>query len=253
MLNWSNTSPTGAAKVPGISPYVTNGSRIGWVVYAATARDLNDVNGGANVVIDEADRTATTCYMRGLSEHLKFQTSSGVPWLHRRIAFCVRGVTVFHQPQVSDAPITVPFNRAETSNGWTRSWIDMDINNAPLSYIAQRGLLFRGQEGADWTDIMSAQVDTRRVDLKFDKVYRISSGNANGVFRERKLWHPMNKNLVYDDDESGAGENGGTFSVNDKRGMGDYFIVDIFQPGTGATATDYLQVTSATSLYWHEK
>jgi len=96
-------------------------------------------------------------------------------------------------------------------------------------------------------------VDTRRVDLKFDKVYRISSGNANGVFRERKLWHPMNKNLVYDDDESGAGENGGTFSVNDKRGMGDYFIVDIFQPGTGATATDYLQVTSATSLYWHEK
>lgn len=252
MLNWSNTNATGAAKAPAIGPYVTNGSRLGWTVWAATARDLNDVNGGANIVIDEPDRTATSCYMRGLSETLKFQTSSGVPWLHRRICFSLRGTNPFRDFLASDTPGTLP-NRAETSNGWVRTWIDTELNVMPQTYIAQRALLFKGREGGDWTDIMSAKVDTRRVDLKYDKVFRISSGNANGIFRERKLWHPMNKNLVYDDDESGGGEESAIFSVADKRGMGDYFIVDIFQAGTAATASDQLQVTSSTSLFWHEK
>lgn len=255
MPNWSNTTVTGVAKAGGIGPYVTNGARTGWIVWCATARDLNNSEGGANIVIDEPDRTATTCYMRGLSETLKYQTSTGVPWLHRRICFSVRGDNPFAYTLPADtAPVvSTGFNRSETSDGWMRSWVDLNLNNTPQTYIAQRGLLFKGSEGRDWTDIMSASVDTRRVDVKYDKTYRISSGNANGVLRERKLWHGMNKNLVYDDDENGGSEESNVFSVSDKRGMGDYFIVDIFQPGSLATATDLLQVTSSSSLYWHEK
>lgn len=253
MLNWSNTSASGAAIGANVQAYTTNGSRVGWVVFCATARDLNNNAGGANILIDEPDRTATTCYMRGMSENLKYETNTGVPWLHRRICFTVRPQTPFHDVTTGDTPTISTFNRAETSLGWTRAWIDLSLNAMPETMRFQRALLFKGDQDKDWTDIMTAKVDTRRVDLKSDTTYRISSGNATGVFRERKRWYPMNKNLVYADDESGDAMQSNVYSVQDKRGMGDYFVVDIFQAGTAATKDDVLKITSSTSLYWHEK
>nr|WPD49012.1 MAG: capsid protein [Grus nigricollis-associatied genomovirus] len=254
MLAWSNTVPgTGAVQGATVSAYAVNGTRTGFTIYAATARDLNDANAAVNNIVDEADRTATTCYMRGLAENLRYTSSTGKAWLHRRICVTARGPTQLHQIVDDTSPVNTQFNRAETSNGWVRAWLDINLNNSPNTFASIRALLFKGTEASDWTDLITAQLDTRRLDVKFDRTFTIRSGNESGILKERKLWHPMNKNLVYDDDEAGGSETTKVFSVADKRGMGDYFIIDIFQPAFGATSADILRVDSQSSLYWHEK
>ena len=115
------------------------------------------------------------------------------------------------------------------------------------------GFLFKGSSGVDWNDIFVAPVDTSRVDVKFDKTWTYHSGNGNGVFRKKKLWHGMNHNLVYDDDEVGANEQASYVSVDSKAGMGDYYVVDYFGCGLGAAVTDLLAVSNNSTLYWHEK
>lgn len=254
MLSWSNTDTGGQVKGAGTGSYFTNGIRTGWTVYCPTARDLTNTSGNPNSVAEMPDRTATTCYMRGLAEHIRIETTTALPWLHRRICFTVRGNTPFHNIISGDnSPVNFNFNRAETTNGWVRTFIDLNFNNSPQTFAQQRALLFKGAEGIDWDDVLTAPVDTSRVTLFSDKTYRISSGNQSGVIRERKMWHPMNKNLTYADDESGDSMDTNIYSVTDKRGMGDYFIVDIFNPGAGGTVGDTLRMKSVSSLYWHEK
>lgn len=63
----------------------------------------------------------------------------------------------------------------------------------------------------------------------------------------------MNKNIVYDDDESAITETPDFYSVDSKAGMGDYYIMDIIQPGTGGSSTDLFRMEITASLYWHEK
>lgn len=96
-------------------------------------------------------------------------------------------------------------------------------------------------------------MDTTRVDLVSDKRMTIRSGNQAGTVRDISLYHPYNHNLVYDDDENGQNETTAYTSVKDKRGGGDMFIYDLFTAGTGAGTSDVLQLTSTSTLYWHEK
>lgn len=216
--------------------------------------DLASVSGGSNLLVNAAERTAQTCYMRGLSENIRIQTSSGVPWFHRRICFTSRGASSFNTINSTDtAPIQPSGNSVDTSSGMERLWFNSSINNTPATVMAQENLLFKGIYNSDWNDPILAAIDTARVDLKFDKVWCIRSGNSSGTIKERKLWHPMNKNLVFGDDENGEGEDTSYFSVGDKRGMGDYYVLDIFQAGAGAGAGDLLNVFSNSTLYWHEK
>lgn len=254
MLTWTNTSATGAQTTPGPRPFTVNGARTGWTVYCPTARTLL-TNGVTNQLIDEADRTAHTCYMVAFNEQIKIQTSSAVPWLWRRICFTLKDTDgPFQIIQPGDTAPTAPgMSFADTSNGMTRTYLDVGINNIPNTFVAQRNLLFKGQEGLDWNDTMTAPIDTTRVTLKYDRKISLYSGNTSGCFREFKRSHVMKKNLTYNDDETGPNEQGSYFSTSSKMGMGDYFIVDIFQPGFGSSSTDLLALTSTSTLYWHEK
>jgi hypothetical protein len=63
----------------------------------------------------------------------------------------------------------------------------------------------------------------------------------------------MNHNLVYDDDENGDVESSSYNSTTSRAGMGDYYVIDMFQPGAGGSSTDLLQITTNSTLYWHEK
>jgi len=250
MLCWSNTDGAGASRTPAIGPFFVSGSTgFAYSVWQATAQTLNS----SSIVPDQAARTATTCYMRGLSEHLKFQTSTGLPWFHRRICFTIRGINAFSNYNTGDTPTNPAPFFADTSNGIERQFLNLSVNNAPKTINSQVELLFKGTSNRDWTDVITAPLDTTRIGVKYDKTFTISSGNANGIVREKKLWHPMNKNLVYDDEEGGAGETPSYYSTDSKLGMGDYFVVDIFQPGTGGTSSDLLKVDCTSTLYWHEK
>uniref|UniRef100_A0A8A4XCU4 Capsid protein n=1 Tax=Aegithalos caudatus Genomoviridae sp. TaxID=2814943 RepID=A0A8A4XCU4_9VIRU len=248
MLSWSNTTQSGASRTLAQGPAYINNSG-GFFVYSPTCQSLD----GQSVIPNQATRTATTCYMRGLSEHLRIQTSSGVPWFHRRICFTLKGPSPFNQALSTDTPTQAYAPYLDTSNGIERPWLNTQINAMSNTQSNMWSLLYKGVAGKDWDDLIIAPLDTSRLSVKFDKTWTMQSGNTNGVVRERKLWHPMNKNIVYDDDESGDVEVGSYFSVDSKAGMGDYYVVDVFQPGTGATSSDLLQVSASSTLYWHEK
>jgi len=253
MLSWSNTSNTGASQTVAVQTAFVNATQTGWFVFTPTAMNLSANGGGPNLKINSAERTATTCYMRGFSEHLRVQTSSGLPWFHRRICFAIRGPGPFNNFNKADTPTQAYQNYVDTSNGMERLWLNLTINAAPNTYTDQKSLLFKGNEGQDWNDPILAPLDTSRLDVKFDKTFVYRSGNASGTLRERKLWHPMNKNLVYGDDEAGEGLIDTYYSTSAKPGMGDYYIVDIVQGGVGGTASDILNIFSNSTLYWHEK
>jgi len=260
MLTWSNSTAAGALATVSQNPLTiagsANGDTIGLVHFRPTAMDLNGNDTVPNSIVNDPSRTASVCYMRGFAENIRVETSSGNPWFHRRICICSRS-PLFITLAASDTPGTdrayAAAGAIETSNGWQRlaSNVITDTMTTTTSYWLS--LLFKGAQGVDWDDYITAPVDNRRVDLKFDKTWIYRSGNQQGVLREKKLWHPMNKNLYYDDDESGATEDGRTYSVSDKRGMGDYHIFDLFSQGSSGSTTDRLKIRFTSTLYWHEK
>lgn len=252
MLTVSNTNASGASITPAVGSAYVSATTGGIFVWCATARDLSPGNQGASsTVTQEASRTATSCYMRGLSEKIRIQTSSGLPWFHRRICFTYKGADPFRTAQTGDTG--GPQWMSETSRGIGRLWFNAQVNNTPNYLNFLTGTLFKGTEGQDWNDALTAPVDNRRVTLKFDKTWTLQSGNNNGVVRERKLWHGMNRTLVYDDDEGGAFEAQSNYSVDSKAGMGDYYVIDFVIAGAGGTTSDLMRLDSTSTLYWHEK
>lgn len=244
----------GSSPLTGLGGYTANGTGGGsqpytGLLWLCTARDNTLSSGGSlSNINDIAARTATACYMRGLKENIEISTSSGAPWQWRRICFS------FRDPSVVLSGSGIP-PYLETSGGFTR--LLANFTNTDSAGVSTHGaltrLLFKGQQNVDWNDIRTAPVDSARVDLKYDKTHIVSSGNANGRVKLYKMWHPMNKTLVYDDDENGEATNPNVYSVGDKRGMGDYYVIDFLQAGMGATNSDSLNFNPTSTLYWHER
>nr|QVW56457.1 MAG: capsid protein [Gemycircularvirus] len=250
--------------VAGVGPFTASGNATGasaanarttGAIWCATARDFTASSAGPRgSVQDIATRTSTTCYVRGVSERIEIQTSSGAPWQWRRICFKYRG-QLFGSAQVPSQSGNYA-THVETSNGYQRLVLSFTDASATSNTVENSltNLIFRGTPGTgDWYDYMTAPLDPTRIDVAYDKFTTISSGNTSGKVFRKKIWHSMNKNLVYDDDESGGTETSYPYSMHGKQGMGDYYIVDFFRAGIGATATDQLSFNPQSTLYWHEK
>lgn len=232
--NGSATFTTGGATLVGNNAYA--------FLWCPTARDLNNSSGGANIVINDAERTSTTCYMRGVKENIRIQTTDGMPWEWRRICFTMKGATLNSQAGTNNVL------QAETSpGGWRRTVTNWSSNLAMFS------LVFKGALNVDWQDPLTAPVDNQRITVKSDSTCRLAAGNEEGMNRVYKRWHGMNRNLVYDDDENGDAKASSFFSTDGKAGMGDYYVLDLISPRTGATASSQLLFTPEATLYWHEK
>jgi len=254
MLTFSNTAANGSSQTISQNTAYVTGNATGRFLFVATAQDLIPGTGGPlGSPAQEAQRTATTCYMRGLSEHVRIQTNSGLPWFHRRICFTTKGGLPFTVVAEDDTPVQAYAPYLDTINGMQRIWFNMTVNNMQSTINRIEGVLFKGASGVDWNDPILAPLDTSRVSVKFDHTWTIRSGNANGSLAERKLWHQMNHNLRYGDDESGVNEATSYLSTTSKIGMGDYYVMDYIGPGIGGTSSDLLNVYSNSTLYWHEK
>jgi len=212
-------------------------------LWHATGRDNTyNTSGNPGSVFNDAVRTSSTCFMRGLKETVEIQTSTGIPWQWRRICFTVKG-------------FNFTGSSIETSYGWQRMLYNINSGSSTdtATYNSVLGVLFKGQSGIDWNTPQITQVDTSRVTLKYDRTFMVSSGNSSGVLRKYNIWMPMNKNLVYDDDEQGEQKATRIFSVDSRAGMGDYYVIDFFFPGIGASSSDAISFNPAATLYWHEK
>lgn len=253
MLSWSNTTSSGATQTTGVGSLNAiggTGNNIGAITcFSPTMMDLS--NSGSHTIGLESRRTATTCFMKGFRENIRIQTSSGLPWFWRRICFTSRNTFLTNYP--ADTPTNTYRPYVETSNGLERLWLNQTINAMPATIAGQQDILFKGKAGVDWNDLITAPLDPRFITIMYDKTRCIRSGNASGTVKEVKLWHGMNKNLVYGDDEDGLVEDSNYYSVPGKAGMGDYFIYDIFLPGLGSTPGDIINVNANSTMYWHEK
>ena len=227
---------------------ILKGGRTYIIPWIATARDLTAFpSGNTNISANVAARTATTCYMRGLKERIQVQTNNGTPWQWRRICFKMKGDGVY---RLQDADTQRMWR--ETSSGWMRAVTDFGRAGTTSAQNINI-LLFQGAQGTDWSSYFTAKTSSERVSVCYDKTRIISSGNASGVMRNYNEWHPMNRNLVYDDDESGAEETTEPVSTDGNQGMGDYYVVDYISAGTGGSTTDLLSFEPQATLYWHEK
>jgi len=251
ITNYGLISPNSRLVLPGDRPTY-------FFPFLATARPCATGQDGFGTKLFQATRSATTCYMRGLSEMIKIETASSVPWTWRRIAFTMKGTDFFTDTMDPSVGDTNPYFRQITGStpgsggnnyGMVRPWVQVDATAAAIFGPK----IFRGTAGIDWGSIIEAKLDPTRITVKYDKIRIIRSGNDAGTIRQYKVWHPMNHNLVYDDDESGDIEQSAYISTTGKAGMGDYWIVDMFRPLLGSGPGDELSVSSETTLYWHEK
>jgi hypothetical protein len=257
MLTFANGGTDGALGSVEARPLIVRGGitdAAGWVLFRPTATRLVE-NGSYNSASSAAERNSFTCFMRGFSENVRVETNSPNPWYWRRICFTSKSI-VFRTLTGDSANPGNGYDgsgQVLTSNGQQRLAVNTILQNNPNTFLAQKGVLFKGSEGIDWTNTINAPIDATRIDLKSDKTRVLRTGNQSGYLRDIKMWHGMNKNLVYDDDEAGDGVDPSNASVTDKRGMGDYYILDIFSQGLSGTTTDRLSIQFNSTLYWHEK
>lgn len=225
------------------NPAVMAASAASFFTFAwlASGRPAEDVNGAKGSKINEGIRTSTSIFCRGLKERITFNTSSGVPWEWRRIVFHIKKADF----QDTGDPNTSKFFRI-TSNGMARL-----VTLIPNEDIFIE--LFDGARFQDWLDPLNAKLNTRLIDVKYDQVRQIRSGNDSGVIRHYNLWHPVNKNIVYEDEQDGEGMFTSALSTGGKPGAGDMYVVDIFRPGAPSDSTDLLSFLPQSTFYWHEK
>nr|QXN75666.1 MAG: capsid protein [Genomoviridae sp.]QXN75668.1 MAG: capsid protein [Genomoviridae sp.] len=215
------------------------------LLWSPSWRQLNHAGGGVlGTVAEKAQRTATTCFMRGLKERVAIETVGGTSWRWRRIVFTAKG-------WLNQVPQSAAFAYAleTTANGYVRVVNTMDA----AAYAFVSTLLFRGTGPNDWNSSINAAVDTSRVTLLYDKTRVINPSTEVGCVRDYKMWHGFNKNLVYNDDENVETMTGNPFSVPSKPGMGDIMVMDIFDAGLASNTDDGLQLEFQSSLYWHER
>lgn len=225
-------------------------------IWCATARDMLTSGTSLPSVAQDAQRTASSCYMKGLSEKLEIVTSSGSPFQWRRIVFTCKDLP----RNIPDAPGGTDNNRWEYNFEDTNGSVNRVANvipglaNSALSPRAQfYDQFFKGTFGTDWTNVNIATVDKSRFSVMSDKTFTIASGNQYGMIKKRSFYTPINKNLRYDDEEQGDSYTTRPYSVNSKIGMGDMYVLDIVTPLIGASNADILRFRFNSTLYWHEK
>ena len=246
LTNTSPATPVGSTTYTQSAPLL-NGVDFYFFPWCATARPATTSSGADGNPIDNAIRTASTCFMRGLKENVEIATNNGRAWQWRRVCFTMKGddfTLIAKAGYRLDVLSSSGNQRVVNSHGRTLTAPEM------IPYVDK---MFKGTVGLDWTDPFTAKLDTTRISVKYDRTRILQSGNEQGILRKVKMWHPMNKNLVYDDDESGDQEITNKYSVDSKVGMGDYYVVDMIKAGTGGTSDDRMAFVPQATLYWHEK
>lgn len=242
MLSYSDVETPGTFVQGGarLSAGVGNFYTFTWI---ATARPAENFTGTKGSKVDVSTRTNQTVFARGLKEKVRLQSRGGVGWSWRRICFTLKGDRILNNQ--SDATTSEYFRL--TSDGMVRL-----VHQVPDSRTVET--VFQGQQGRDWENVMNAKVDNRNISVRYDKVRTIQSGNESGVSRHYNLWHPMNKNVVYEDEEAGDSMFTSAVSTESRAGMGDYYVVDFFESNVGGEAgTDDLEFQPHATFYWHEK
>lgn len=191
----------------------------------------------------KATRETDTIFCRGFKESITIVTNSPAAWRWRRLVFAIKGLY---------PALGAGLTGLQTSNGYVRLVPNYGSVAAATARSNVESILFRGTQLNDWISPIVAKVDTQRVTIMHDRVRTLNSGNALGRYFKHSQWYPVNKNIVYGNDETGETENGSEVSTTAKPGIGDIFVMDYFECATLA-ASDTLFFEPECTFYWHEK
>lgn len=219
---------------PIVGPKVMGSDRVTFLLWRPTALTFD-----TDLTTDSA-RNAQTIFWRGIREHAEVVSNSGAAWRWRRIVFSTK---VYLPGLISNV---------ETSNGFPRAMIEMSGSD-PITLRNQlEALIFQGQAGQDWVNVFHGKLDNNRIRVHFDRTRHLQSGNDRGKFYTFKQWIPLNKNMMYDDDERGKDESAQTFASQGIGGLGDVYVYDMFECTT-SDASFQLSFNPQATLYWHER
>lgn len=188
-------------------------------------------------------RNLRDIFLKGFSETVRFDTNSGNPVIVRRL--------VVSMPTRIDLTggVSMPNNQP------TRVVKDgvhyIGIGNGPLN-INLYETLFAGKQNTDWSDVITAKPDNRRMKVHQDKTLFIKSGNAAEAVRQYKFWDRINKKVQYDDEEQGNDVYTSGFTTTSTQGhqQNVYVVYIFFNPSNVALSADIYQQRT---MYWHER
>lgn len=209
-------------------------------LWNATARPGDNSTGQRGSKIDTSLRTSVTTFARGLKERITISTNDGTAWQWRRICFLSKDRMGDSDPDAADY-----FRR--TSNGMVR------LMRAEAEAREWQDHLFDGERNVDWLSPITAPLNRSQYTIKYDKTRTIRSGNDSGVTRTYNLWHGMNKNIVYEQEQTGQTMTESSLSVTGKAGMGNYYVADFFVKNGPNDDESALLVAPESVYYWHEK
>lgn len=199
-------------------------------------------------------RTSTRPFIKGLFEQYQIAAADASVWEHRRI--------VWSSKDVYSATVAANIGAMSAQGDAVsyRVFRDMSgVTSGNYTDLQTRlyDVVFQGIDSVDWRTPFLAKVDRSRVNLLSDTKYQISTNNAVPRTKYKKFWTPINRTIQYDDEENGLNVSPSPISVSSKSGMGNIFVLDLFQcvnkdPATTA-GNAVLQVSSSQTLYWHEK
>ena len=209
-------------------------------IWNATARPAETSEGQRGSKLDTSLRTSESIYAKGLRERITLETNNAAPWEWRRICFTSKDS--FGQVD----PDTATFFR-QTSNGMVR------MLSALSAGIYLQDELFEGARNSDWLSVFTAPLSRKNFSIKYDKSRIIRSTNNSGTIREFKLWHPMESNLAYREEQEGETMTESAVSVTGRVGMGNYYVIDMFRKHGVNDDQSTLTFTPEATFFWHEK
>jgi len=207
-------------------------------LFCPTARTA-DLEGA----LSPAYRSSQHTFSRGYKEVTTVRCQSGAPYRWRRIVFSSKGIA----PSLFGAGVSTAFFYLNTSSGQVRQ--TCILPTTPNNVI--QAFLFRGIFNKDWFSAFNAKVDTTAVRIHSDKTYTFNPNNASGLIKTFKNWYGVNKNITYNDDESGNSYDSGAFSTSGIDSFGDLFVYDLFQSSDAESGE--MLINHEGTYYWHQR
>lgn len=202
-----------------------------------------------------AQRTAVDPYYIGLAERYSIIPLTASVWWWRRIVFASK------RDFGGELSLASAIG-AQSSPGALTQRNFRDMSQTPGTSSNNYGQLltnvitelYEGIFTVDWTDPMRAKLDKSRVTVINDKLRTVKSNNDSPAPKVYNTYVPIKKTVVYQDEENGTNMSVSPISVTSKRGLGNIYVLDLFEcPAAPGSTTDVLQVSSQQTLYWHEK
>ena len=222
------------------------------MLWMPTGRTRETIQGGDQGTVDDtATRTASTVFYRGLRERVQIQTSGSGAWQWRRICFefnsnalevGIPGQTAVPQPYL--------FTSSGNMRGLGPGMQAGALGTAYLQHVIN--FVFKGRQTVDYGSLFTAKTDPSRVKIVYDKLRIIQSHNDTGIIRNYKMWFPMNKTFVYDEDEDAAEQSEAVYGAATRGNMGNYYIFDLIFPALSNT-DESISFDPEATLYWHER